>query len=45
MLEDADEAVIDAFLQAEQHFDSDLWIIEIEPGKLPVSEFLTITTP
>lgn len=36
------DAEVEARLQREQRFDSDLWVVEIEPGQTPVEELLEI---
>lgn len=36
------QAEVDAKLSREERFDSDLWVMEIEPGALAVEELLTI---
>lgn len=36
---------VEARLAKEQRFDSDVWVVEIEPGETAVAELLQITTP
>ncbi|WP_416223165.1 DUF1491 family protein [Tianweitania sp.] len=42
MLEGADDAAVEARLAKEMRFDPDIWVIEIEPGKLTVDELLSV---
>lgn len=42
LLQDADDAAVEARLAKEMRFDSDIWVIEIEPGKQPVEALLAI---
>ena len=40
-----DAAVLDARLEREKKFDSDIWVVEIEAGSVPVEELLSVKTP
>ena len=40
-----DAAVLDARLEREKRFDSDIWVVEIEAGSVPVEELISIRTP
>lgn len=42
LLEGVDDAAVEARLAKEMRFDSDIWVIEIEPGKLGVEELLAV---
>jgi len=42
LLDGVDDAAVEARLAKEMRFDSDIWVIEIEPGKLPVDALLAI---
>ena len=37
-----DEAALDARLEKEKRFDSDIWVVEIEPGQGGIEEFISI---
>jgi hypothetical protein len=45
ILEAAPDAEIDAKLEREARFDSDLWIVEIELGDAPAASLFETTTP
>ena len=40
----ADDQAADKRLERERRFDSDIWVVEIEPGTVPVSDLLTLKT-
>lgn len=42
LLTEVDDAAVEARLAKEMRFDSDIWVIEIEPGKLPVEALLAV---
>jgi hypothetical protein len=42
LLAGVDDAAVEARLAKEMRFDSDIWVIEIEPGKLGVEELLAV---
>ena len=42
---DVDAEAIDRRLEKEQRFDSDIWVVEIEPGSSGLEELLKIRTP
>lgn len=37
-----DEAALDARLEKEKRFDPDIWVVEIEPGKGAVEDFISV---
>jgi len=37
-----DEAALSSRLEKEERFDSDIWIVEIEPGRLAIPDLLSI---
>src|SRR5262245_20477823 len=37
-----DEAALDARLEKERRFDSDIWVVEIEPGKVTIEDLIAI---
>ena len=41
----ADAAALETRLEKESRFDSDIWIVEIEAGAVPVEELIALTTP
>jgi hypothetical protein len=45
ILEAAADTEIDAKLEREARFDSDLWIVELELGDAPAASLFAITTP
>ena len=45
LIADAETDAIEAKLAKEQRFDSDIWVVELEPGSTPVEELLNITHP
>ncbi len=45
VLRDTDSEAVDKRLEKEMRFDSDVWVIELEPGYIPVSDLLKITDP
>lgn len=40
-----DDEAIEARIQKELRFDQDIWVVEVEPGEVPVSSLLSLTTP
>ncbi len=36
---------VDKLLAREMRFDPDFWVVEVEPGKVPTAELLSIMTP
>lgn len=40
----ADEVVVNARLERERKFDPDIWVVEIEPGSVPIEELIVIRT-
>jgi hypothetical protein len=42
LLAHADTAAIEARLAKESRFDSDIWVVEIEPGPTPVEELIRV---
>lgn len=42
LVETAEESTLGSRLDREMRFDPDVWIVEIEPGRLPLSEFVDI---
>ncbi|MBX3581280.1 MAG: DUF1491 family protein [Rhizobiaceae bacterium] len=36
----ADEGALESYLEKERRFDSDIWVVEIEPGREPVESLL-----
>ena len=45
LIVDAEPDAIEARLARESRFDSDIWVVELEPGSTPVEDLLNITTP
>ncbi|BCH26028.1 hypothetical protein MesoLjLc_59480 [Mesorhizobium sp. L-8-10] len=45
ILSDVDGDAIEARLAKEMRFDSDVWVVELEPGSTPLAELLVLTTP
>ena len=43
--EGLDQAAVDARIAKEMRFDSDVWVIEIEPGATSLPELVDLTTP
>ncbi len=41
-IEVPDQASLDARLERERHYDSDIWVVEIEPGRTPVEALFTL---
>ena len=42
LLADVDEAAVEARIAKETRFDSDIWMVEIEPGATPVEELIRV---
>lgn len=42
LVEAADESALNARLEREMRFDPDVWIIEVEPGRLSLAELIDI---
>lgn len=42
LLEGVDDAAVEARLEKEMRFDPDIWVVEIEPGRLTVGELLAL---
>ncbi|MBZ9674796.1 DUF1491 family protein [Mesorhizobium sp. ES1-1] len=40
-----DPAALDARLEREKKFDSDIWVVEIEAGAVPVEDLISVKTP
>ena len=40
-----DEAALDARLEKEKRFDPDIWVVEIEPGRGAVEDFISVAEP
>lgn len=38
-----DEAALEARLEKEKRFDSDIWVVEIEPGQSPIEELISVS--
>ena len=45
LLADAETDAVEARLAKEQRFDSDIWVVELEPGSTPLEELLSLMTP
>jgi hypothetical protein len=45
LLASVDGEAIEARLAKEMRFDSDIWVVDVEPGSTPLAELLTLTTP
>jgi hypothetical protein len=43
LIVDAEAEAIEAKLAREQRFDSDIWVVELEPGSTPVEDLLNVT--
>lgn len=43
--EASDDAAVEARLAREMRFDSDLWLLEVEPGSLPIPTLIDVMTP
>jgi len=37
-----DEAALDARLEKEKRFDSDIWVVEIEPGQRAIGDLISV---
>lgn len=37
-----DETALNARLEKERRFDPDIWVVEIEPGRTPIEELISI---
>ena len=42
LLTDAEADAVDARIAKEMRFDSDIWVVEIEPGEAPLEELLKL---
>ena len=40
-----DEAALDARLEKEKRFDPDIWVVEIEPWRGAVEDFISVSEP
>ena len=40
-----DDAAVEARLEKEKRFDPDIWVVEVEPGRSPIEELISIPTP
>lgn len=40
----ADETALETRLESERRFDSDIWVVEIEPGQGAIEEFISIAS-
>lgn len=45
LINDGEAEAVDQRLVKEGRFDSDIWVVELEPGEQSVAELLTVTTP
>ncbi|MBP0438885.1 DUF1491 family protein [Tianweitania sediminis] len=45
LLDGADDASVEARLAKEMRFDPDIWIVDVEPGRLAVDELLSVDEP
>jgi hypothetical protein len=45
LIADGETEAVEARLAKEQRFDSDIWVVELEPGSTPVEELLNLTPP
>ncbi len=43
VLATSDQVEIDTKIEREMRFDSDIWVIEIEPGSSPITEMLAVS--
>jgi hypothetical protein len=43
LAERLDPARLEGWMEREARFDSDFWLVEIEPGAIPVGELVTLT--
>ncbi|PLP59696.1 DUF1491 domain-containing protein [Mesorhizobium loti] len=39
-----DEAAINTRLERERKFDPDIWVVEVEPGSVPIEDLIAIRT-
>ncbi len=42
LMRSGDAAEVDARMEKEQRFDPDIWLLEIEPGSLPLEQLITM---
>src|SRR5262245_31640902 len=45
MIADGEPVDIEARIAKETRFDSDIWVVEIEPGSTPLEELIRLTKP
>jgi hypothetical protein len=45
LIADGEMADVEARIAKEQRFDSDIWVVEIEPGATPLEELIRLTKP
>lgn len=45
LIENAEASAVDERLARETRFDPDVWIVEVEPGQMPVAELIAVTKP
>ena len=43
LLSDVEEAAVETRIAKETRFDSDVWVVEIEPGATPVEELIRVS--
>lgn len=41
----ADAAAIEKRIEAERRFDPDIWVVEVEPGELPIESLIPMPPP
>ena len=45
LIQEGDATEIETRLAKEARFDSDIWVVEIEPGEAPLEELVTVAKP